>query len=62
MPVADLFRQSRGSGRAGAWDAACCLAAESAQADFAMSQRRIHSLLKADGALPDQIRNDFDHS
>jgi hypothetical protein len=29
-------------------------AAESAQADFAFSQRRIHSLTRADGTLPDQ--------
>src|SRR5687768_3507608 len=44
-------------GRAGAWNAACRRAAESAQADFANFQRRIHSLQRADGTLPDQIRN-----
>jgi hypothetical protein len=33
-----------GSGRAGAGDAACRLAAESAKADFVNFQRRIHSL------------------
>jgi hypothetical protein len=41
-----------GRGRAGASHAAHCLAAESAQADFAISQRRIHSLPQADGTLP----------
>jgi hypothetical protein len=40
-----------GSGRAGAWDAAHTLAAESAQADFVYLLRRIHSLCKADGTL-----------
>jgi|GEM_PF-6071349 len=35
-------------GREGAWDAACRRAAESAQADFANFQRRIHSLQRAD--------------
>jgi hypothetical protein len=39
-PVADA--QVRG-------DAACSLAAESAQADFVPFQRRIHSLPRADG-------------
>ena len=39
------LRQASGSGRAGARDAAHSRAAESAQADFAISQRRIHSLL-----------------
>ena len=43
--------QSPGSGRAGAWDAACCLAAESAKADFAIFQRRIHSLRRAESAI-----------
>jgi hypothetical protein len=32
-------------------------ALQSAKADFAFSQRRIHSLQRADGTLPDQIRN-----
>jgi hypothetical protein len=43
-----------GSGRAGASDAAHRRAAESAQADFAFSQRRIHSLQRADGTVPNQ--------
>jgi hypothetical protein len=46
-----------GSGRAGCTGCRKCLAAESAQADFAVSQRRIHSLQRADGTLPDQILN-----
>jgi hypothetical protein len=33
------------------------MAAESAQADFAIFQRRIHSLQRADGNLPDQMLN-----
>jgi hypothetical protein len=37
-------------------DAASFLAAESAQADFAMFQRRIRSLQQAGGTVPDQIR------
>jgi hypothetical protein len=44
-----------GSGRAAASDAAQRQAAESAQADFAFSQRRIHSLQRADGTMPDQV-------
>jgi len=44
-----------GCGRAGAWDAAHRRAAESAQADFAPFQRRIHSLPRADGTVPDGI-------
>jgi hypothetical protein len=43
--------RSPGCGRAAAWNAAHRRAAESAQADFAFSQRRIHSLLEADFAL-----------
>jgi GntR family transcriptional regulator len=39
-------------------DAACFLAAESAKADFAIFQRRIHSLQRADGTLPGWIRNE----
>jgi len=46
-----------GCGRAGAWDAVHGRAAESAQADFAILQRRIHSLPRAGGTLPDQFRN-----
>jgi hypothetical protein len=46
-----------GGGRAVVSDAAHCLAAESAQADFAVFQRRIHSLQRADGTVPNQIRN-----
>jgi hypothetical protein len=42
-----------GCGRAGAGDAAHGRAAESAQADFANFQRRIYSLSRADGTLPD---------
>jgi hypothetical protein len=38
-----------GCGRTGAWSAAHALTAESAQADFAFFQRRIHSLQRADG-------------
>jgi hypothetical protein len=38
-----------GSGRAGARDAACSQAAESAQADFVYLLRRIYSLCMADG-------------
>jgi hypothetical protein len=41
-----------GSGRAGAWNALQGWAAESAQADFAFFQRRIHSLRRAGGTLP----------
>ena len=41
------------SGRAGAWVAAQGRAAESTQVDFAMFQRRIHSLPQADGTLPE---------
>jgi hypothetical protein len=43
-----------GCGRAAAWDAAHSWAAQSAQADFAIFQRRIHSLPRADGTLPNQ--------
>jgi hypothetical protein len=43
-----------GSGRAGVSGAAHGLAAESAKADFAIFQRRIHSLQR-DGTLPDPI-------
>jgi hypothetical protein len=39
-------------------DAAHGFAAESAQADFANFQRRIHSLQRADGTLPDQNRKE----
>jgi hypothetical protein len=39
------------SGRAGASDAAHGRAAESAKADFAIFQRRIHSLQRADGTV-----------
>jgi hypothetical protein len=46
-----------GCGRAGAWDAAHGRAAESAKADFVIFQRRIHSLLEADGTVLDKIRN-----
>ena len=35
-----------GCGRAAGWDAACSLAAESAQADFVCLLRRIHSLCR----------------
>jgi hypothetical protein len=38
-------------------DAACRRAAETTKVDFANFQRRIHSLLRADGTLPVQIRN-----
>jgi hypothetical protein len=51
----DLFRWFSGCGRAGAWDAAPGRAAESTKVDFAILQRRIHSLLQADGTLPVQI-------
>jgi hypothetical protein len=47
-----------GSGRAGAWDARCSRAAESAQADFVYFQRRIHSLLGRTARLPTQIRKE----
>jgi hypothetical protein len=60
MLVADRTRQSPGCGRAGVWDAAYGRAAESAQADFATFQRRIHSLPRADCTLPDRNRNEHD--
>ena len=47
-----------GCGRAGAWDAAHRRAAESAQADFANFQRRIHSLQRADGTFACQDRDE----
>ena len=46
-----------GCGRAGAWDAACSRAAESAQADFVYLLRRIYSLCKAGGTFPNSTRN-----
>jgi hypothetical protein len=42
----------------GAWNALHGRAAESAQADFAIFQRRIHSLPRADGTWSDQILED----
>jgi hypothetical protein len=53
MPV----RPGSGCGRAGAWDALHGRAAESAKADFALFQRRIHSLVVAGAALPDPMRD-----
>jgi hypothetical protein len=54
--LADSFGQS-GCGRAGAWDAACSPAAESAKADFVKFQRRIHSLTGRTRRSPIWIRN-----
>jgi GNAT superfamily N-acetyltransferase len=49
-----------GSGRTDAPDSAGCQAAGSAQADFALSQRRIHSLQRENRALLDQDHNRHD--
>jgi hypothetical protein len=46
MLFADLIGRF-GCGRAGAREAACSLAAESAKADFVPFQRRIYSLTRA---------------
>jgi hypothetical protein len=48
----DVRNRVSGSGRTGAWGAAHARAAESAQADFAIFQRRIPSLPRADGTIP----------
>jgi hypothetical protein len=49
-----------GCGRAGAWDAVHDRAAESAQADFAHFQRRIHSLPRADAHVRRLARSPFE--